>query len=88
VKETADLVTVSGKLTEEGLMIPAVILDEAAVVLSKFSQVPRASDKETMRLATEFVEYFQFSREGVGCVVVISPPNMLVKGERDRRRGY
>jgi len=69
-------------------MIPAVILDDAAVVLSKCSQVPRASDKETMRLATEFVEYFQISREGVGCVVVISPPNMLVKGERDRRRGY
>ena len=88
VKEAADLVTVSGKLAEEGLMIPAVILDDAAVVLSRYSQVPWASDKETMRLATEFVKYFQISREGVGCIVVISPPNMLVKGVRDRRHGY
>jgi hypothetical protein len=59
VKEAADIVTVSRKLAEEDLMIPAVILDDAAIVLSKYSQVPRASDKETMRLAIEFVKYVQ-----------------------------
>jgi len=83
VKEAADLITVTGKLAEEGLIIPAAIFDDAAVTLSKYSQVPWASDKESMKLATEFVKYFQISREGVGCIVVISPPNMLVKGVRE-----
>jgi hypothetical protein len=83
VKEAAELVTVTGKLAEEGLIVPAVIFDDAAVTLSKYSQVPWASDKETMKLATEFVKYFQISREGVGCIVVVSPPNMLVKGVRE-----
>jgi hypothetical protein len=83
VKEAAELVAVTGRLAEEGLIVPAVIFDDAAVTLSKYSQVPWASDRETMRLATEFVKYFQISREGVGCIVVISPPNMVVKGVRE-----
>jgi hypothetical protein len=83
VKEAAELVAVTGRLAEEGLIVPAVIFDDAAVTLSKYSQVPWASDRETMRLATEFVKYFQISREGVGCIVVVSPPNMLVKGVRE-----
>lgn len=34
-------------------------------------------------MTTEFVKYFQISREGVECIVVISPPNMLVEGVRE-----
>ena len=83
VKEAAELITITNMIAEEGLIVPAVIFDDAAVTLSKYSQVPWASDKETMKLATEFVKYFQISREGVGCIVVISPPNMLVKGVRE-----
>jgi hypothetical protein len=83
VKEAAELVAVTGRLAEEGLIVPATIFDDAAVTLSKYSQVPWASDRETMRLATEFVKYFQISREGVGCIVVVSPPNMVVKGVRE-----
>jgi hypothetical protein len=83
VKEAADIITVTSKLAEEGLIIPAAVFDDAAVTLSKYSQVPWASDRESMKLATEFVKYFQISREGVGCIVVISPPNMLVKGVRE-----
>jgi len=83
LREAADLITVSSKLAEEGLIVPAAIFDDAAVTLSKYSQVPWASDRETMRLATEFVKYFQISREGVGCIVVVSPPNMVVKGVRE-----
>jgi hypothetical protein len=83
VKEAAELVAVTGRLAEEGLIVPAAVFDDAAVTLSKYSQTPWASDRETMRLATEFVKYFQISREGVGCIVVVSPPHMLVKGVRE-----
>lgn len=83
MREAADLIAVTGRLAEEGLIVPAAVFDDAAVTLSKYSQTPWASDRETMRLATEFVKYFQISREGIGCVVVVSPPHMLVRGVRE-----
>lgn len=68
---------------EEGLLVPAVVVDDVGAFMSKYKTVPGLADVETRRLVSAFIEYYQVSREGVGCSVVVSAPNMAPKGIRD-----
>jgi hypothetical protein len=68
---------------DEGLLVPAVVVDDVGAFMSKYKTVPGLADSETRRLVSAFIEYYQVSREGVGCTVVVSAPNMAPKGIRD-----
>jgi hypothetical protein len=83
LKEAVKLLVSADKAAEEGLMVPAVIIDDVGAIMPKYTLVPWASDKETMKLAILFIRYFQISREGIGCKVIISAPNMALRGIRE-----
>jgi hypothetical protein len=81
--EALRLMYAANVAAEEGLLVPAVVVDDVGVFMSKYKTVPGLADVETRRLVSAFVEYYQVSREGVGCSVVVSAPNMAPKGIRD-----
>jgi len=69
-------------VASEGLLIPAVIIDDAGATISKYDTVPYLTDKKTLKLTMMFTKYFQISREGIGCKVIITTPDMAPKGIR------
>jgi hypothetical protein len=81
--EALRLMYAANVAAEEGLLVPAVVVDDVGAFMSKYKTVPGLADVETRRLVSAFVEYYQVSREGVGCSVVVSAPNMAPKGIRD-----
>lgn len=81
--DSVKLLIVADKVAEEGLMIPAVIIDDAAAVMSKYDIVPYLADANTRKLAAAFIKYFQISREGIGCKVIITAPRMAPRGIRE-----
>jgi len=83
LNEAVKLLIATDKVAEEGLMVPAVVIDDVGAILPKYAIVPWASDKQTAKLSVLFTEYFQISREGIGCKVVVSAPNMTLKGIRE-----
>jgi hypothetical protein len=82
LREAVWLAVVSQAVAEEGLLIPAVVVDDVGAFMSKYKTVPGLADMETRRMITAFMEYYQISREGIGCNVVISAPEMAPKGIR------
>lgn len=82
LSDSSIILTTADTIAEEGLLIPAVIIDDAGATISKYDTVPYLTDKKTLKLTMMFTKYFQISREGIGCKVIITTPNMAPKGIR------
>ena len=72
------------RASQEGLLVPVIVYDDAAVTLSKYQQTPVVSDKYEQRIAARISELMQIAREGAGLYVfVTSDTRALMKMLRE-----
>ncbi|MEM4676107.1 MAG: hypothetical protein QXM12_07445 [Nitrososphaerota archaeon] len=82
INDLIALFKIGTDLIKRGHILPFIIVDDTAVIMDKYKLMAWAP-KEEREVARAFVRMYQIIREGVGCLILISAPGMMLKPIRN-----